>query len=198
MVDFLSGDYWQERYKAHDIAWDMGEVSPPLKAYFDQIENKELKILIPGCGNSYEAEYLVNSNFTNVTVIDIAEGPVQRLNNVLGESGRSKCHVIQADFFAHEGQYDIVIEQTFFCAIDPVLRKQYVDHMYQLLKPGGKIVGVMFKTPFEKAGPPFGGTTAEYSSLFSEKFQILKLAGCYNSHEKRIGNEVFVVFQKPA
>ncbi len=197
MADFLSGDYWQERYKAHDIAWDMGEVSPPLKAYFDQMDDKSLKILIPGCGNSYEAEYLVNNGFNNVTVIDIAEGPVQRLNSVLGETGRTKCQVIQADFFAHEGQYDIVIEQTFFCAIDPNLRKQYVDHMYQLLKPGGKIVGVMFKTPFEKPGPPFGGTAAEYSSLFSEKFHVSKLEGCYNSHEKRIGNEVFVVFQKP-
>ena len=86
MSDFLSADYWEERYKLHDTGWDMGEVSPPLKAYFDQLTNKDVAILIPGCGNSYEAEYLVQQGFTKVTVIDIAEGPVERLNKVLMKS----------------------------------------------------------------------------------------------------------------
>lgn len=31
----------------------------PLKVYFDQLTNKDLKILIPGGGNSHEAEYLL-------------------------------------------------------------------------------------------------------------------------------------------
>ncbi|HRF75165.1 MAG TPA: methyltransferase domain-containing protein [Chitinophagales bacterium] len=196
MSDFLSADYWEERYKLHDTGWDMGEVSPPLKAYFDQLTNKDVAILIPGCGNSYEAEYLVQQGFTNVTVIDIAEGPVERLNAVLGEEGRKCCRVIHADFFKHEGQYDIVVEQTFFCALDPQLRKQYVEHMFTLLKPGGKIAGVMFKTHFEKPGPPFGGTQEEYIALFKDKFFVHTMAGCYNSHEKRLGNEIFVIFKK--
>jgi methyl halide transferase len=196
MSDFLSKDYWQERYELQDTGWDMGEVSPPLKAYFDQLTDKQMAVLIPGCGNSYEAEYLVQQGFTNVTVVDIAEGPVERLNKVLGQEGRKCCKVIHTDFFKHEGQYDLIVEQTFFCALDPQLRKQYVEHMSNILKPGGKIAGVMFKTPFEKPGPPFGGTQEEYVGLFKEKFFIQTMSGCYNSHEKRLGNEIFVIFKK--
>ena len=45
----------------------------------DTIYNKEAKILIPGCGNTYEAEYLLEQGFTNITVIDIAPTLVENL-----------------------------------------------------------------------------------------------------------------------
>jgi hypothetical protein len=49
-------------------------VSPPIKAYIDTLKNKDIAILIPGCGNTYEAAYLLlEQGFTNVTVIDIAQ-----------------------------------------------------------------------------------------------------------------------------
>lgn len=197
MTDFLSESYWQERYDLHDTGWDMGTVSPPLKSYVDQLTDKNFAILIPGCGNSYEAEYLVSQGFTNITVIDIAQGPVDRLNKVLGETGRQFCNVVKADFFTHSGQYDLIIEQTFFCALNPDLRKKYANHMLELLKPGGKIAGVLFKVIFEKPGPPFGGTIAEYKNIFEPGFNILKMEDCYNSHEKRAGNEAFIIMQKP-
>ena len=190
--EFLSKDFWQEKYVTGDMGWDMGMVSPPLKAYFDQLNNKDLKILIPGCGNSYEAEYLAQNGFTDITVIDFAEAPVARLKKALQDYPGVK--IIQQDFFDHEGKYDRVIEQTFFCALDPSLREKYVEKMSELLKPNGILAGVMFKTQFEKDGPPFGGTPDVYKALFSKSFFIKTLEDCYNSHEKRMGNEVFVQF----
>jgi len=62
----LDEAYWDNRYKQYTDAWDLGEVSPPIKDYFDQMQDKTLDILIPGGGNSYEAEYLYNSGFQNV------------------------------------------------------------------------------------------------------------------------------------
>ena len=59
----LSEEFWENKYKTNKIGWDLGEVSPPLKTYFDQLENKGLKILIPGGGNSYEAAYLFKKGF---------------------------------------------------------------------------------------------------------------------------------------
>ena len=50
--------YWSKRYKEERTGWDIGFPSLPLKTYIDQLENKDLKILIPGAGNAYEAEYL--------------------------------------------------------------------------------------------------------------------------------------------
>lgn len=49
--------YWTTRYKEKKTGWDIGYPSTPIKAYADQLTDKQLKILIPGAGNAYEAEY---------------------------------------------------------------------------------------------------------------------------------------------
>ena len=72
MNNFLSADYWNDRYKQNEIGWDIGYPSTPLKTYIDQLTNKDISILIPGGGNSYEAAYLLEKGFTNITVIDLA------------------------------------------------------------------------------------------------------------------------------
>ena len=54
----LNSNYWQTRYLNAETGWDLGKVSPPLQAYIDQLSSQNLKILIPGAGNAYEAEYL--------------------------------------------------------------------------------------------------------------------------------------------
>ena len=51
--------YWNNRYIDKTTQWDLGEVSPPIKAYIDQLTHQNLRILIPGCGNTYEADYLL-------------------------------------------------------------------------------------------------------------------------------------------
>jgi hypothetical protein len=76
----LGEAFWNNRYDTADTGWDLGQVSPPLKAYIDQLENKNLRILIPGCGNTYEAEYLLQQGFEDVTVIDIAPTLVASLS----------------------------------------------------------------------------------------------------------------------
>lgn len=99
-------------------------MSPPIKNYIDTIENKEAKILIPGCGNTYEAEYLLQQGFTNITVIDIAPTLVENLKEKF--AGNKNIKVILGDFFEHKGNYDYIIEQTFFCALPPTMRQKYV------------------------------------------------------------------------
>ncbi len=66
----LNASYWDNRYVEQTHRWDLGHVSPPLKEYMNSLNNKTLKILIPGAGNAYEAEYLHQLGFTNVYVID--------------------------------------------------------------------------------------------------------------------------------
>jgi 16S rRNA A1518/A1519 N6-dimethyltransferase RsmA/KsgA/DIM1 with predicted DNA glycosylase/AP lyase activity len=52
--------------------------------------------LIPGCGNTYEAEYLLQEGFTNITVIDIAPTLVESLKQKFADN--SSIKIIQADF----------------------------------------------------------------------------------------------------
>ena len=65
-------DYWNILYDKEDIGWDIGFPSPAIKEYVDQLDTKELPVLIPGCGNAYEAEYLLAKGFNDITLIDIA------------------------------------------------------------------------------------------------------------------------------
>jgi SAM-dependent methyltransferase len=197
---FVAGDtelgetYWNNRYNAGTTGWDLGEVSPPLKAYIDQLSNKDLRILIPGCGNTYEAEYLLQQGFTNITLIDIAPTLVEQLKNKFISNPHIK--IISGNFFNHSGSYDLILEQTFFCAIHPSLREAYVVKMNDLLATNGKLAGVLFNTDFEKEGPPFGGIQFEYEKLFENSFNCITFATCYNSFFKRQGTELFVILQK--
>jgi len=62
--------YWENKYHENATGWDIGYASAPLTDYFNQLRNKELKILIAGGGNCYEAEYLFEHGFKNIFVIE--------------------------------------------------------------------------------------------------------------------------------
>ncbi|MBK5214317.1 MAG: methyltransferase [Flavobacteriaceae bacterium] len=186
--------FWNDRYIAGEMGWDIGYVSTPLKEYIDQLSDKNLKILIPGGGNSYEAEYFVKNGFSNVFVVDISSIPLKNIAKRVPSF--PKKNLLHSDFFELNDTFDLILEQTFFCALEPSLRKEYVSKMYQLLKPEGKLVGLLFNIPLNDDKPPFGGNKAEYKSLFSEKFRIVKMETAYNSILPRSGNELFVNFVK--
>ncbi len=188
----LNDDYWSSRYDQNQTGWDIGAASGPLTHYIEQLSRKDLRILIPGCGNAYEADYLLKKGFTNVTLIDISKTLVEALQLKFKDT---PIHIVHGDFFEHSGQYDLILEQTFFCAIDPALRKDYVTKMETLLAPGGKVAGVLFNRDFP-GGPPFGGHIPEYRDYFQEKFEIKTLEPCFNSIAPRKNAEAFVILEK--
>lgn len=193
----LTADFWNNRYRQNETGWDAGTITTPLKTYLSQVSNKSAAILIPGCGNAHEAEWLMENGFTNVTLVDISEEAVKRLKERFKFcEAKGHIHIIHQDFFSFEGAFDLIIEQTFFCALDRELRTDYLRKMHSLLRPDGKLVGVLFASEFEKDGPPFGGTKQEYEKLFKPFFQKLKLEPCYNSIAPRAGNELFLIAQK--
>ena len=190
---FLSAAYWQERYRTIDTGWDLGAVSPPLKAFIDQLEDKGLRILIPGAGSAYEAEYLFRQGFSNVHVIDLAPEPLVSFKNRCPEYPETHLHV--GDFFSFEGEFDLILEQTLFCAIDPSLREDYARKSAALLSDGGQLCGLLFNRSFE-VGPPFGGKKEEYEVLFAPYFSAVRMEECTNSISARAGTELFVQLTK--
>jgi SAM-dependent methyltransferase len=184
--------FWNARYETGETGWDIGFVSTPLKNYFDTLTQKDQRILIPGCGNAYEAQYLLDQGFSNITLIDIAPLVVERLKKKF--EGQAGIKIICGDFFSHSESYDLIIEQTFFCALPPVLRPNYVKHMHTLLNPTkGKLAGLLFDKIFDKEGPPFGGTKLEYVDLFKILFTFVTLNRAMDSIAARAGTELFFV-----
>ncbi|MFM7015012.1 MAG: methyltransferase domain-containing protein [Bacteroidota bacterium] len=187
----LNSSYWQGRYEAKETGWDVGSISTPIKEYIDQLTDKSITILIPGCGNAHEAAYLWKKGFTNIYLLDYVAEPLDNFKKSYPDFPTD--HLLNQDFFELKGKFDLIIEQTFFCALDRNLRPDYVAKMHSLLKDNGRLVGLLFSCEFEKAGPPFGGSTAEYSNLFAEYFDLKSLAPCYNSIPPRMGNELFLI-----
>lgn len=99
------------------------------------------------------------------------------------------------DFFEHQSVYDLIFEQTFFCALPPTFRMQYVSKMHQLLEADGMLVGLLFNRIFEQ-GPPFGGNRNEYIALFSPMFELIQIEVCQNSILPRAQNELWFEFRK--
>jgi SAM-dependent methyltransferase len=192
-MSFLSSDYWTNRYEVGQIGWDLKNVSPPLKEYIDQLQDKDLRILIPGAGYGHEVIYLYQKGFKHVHYLDFSPAPSKYFKKMLPDFPDSQLFC--EDFFKHAGEYDLIFEQTMFCAFDPELRDDYVKKVNELLVNGGKLVGLLFNRDFD-SGPPFGGTKEEYVRRFESYFSICKMDACYNSVDARLGTELFIHLKK--
>ena len=188
-------EFWEELWHEGRTKWDIGYAARPITEYADQLKDKSIKILIPGAGNAYEAEYLHKNGFENVYVLDIASKPLEnfkkRVTDFPGE------HLLNQNFFELTEKYDLIIEQTFFIALDPKLRTKYAEKINDLLKPGGKLIGLfIIDTEASNDGPPFIDTKEEYIRHFEGIFYVKVYETAYNSIKPRAGREMFINFVK--
>ncbi|WP_299129343.1 methyltransferase domain-containing protein [uncultured Winogradskyella sp.] len=190
----LNKSYWENRYKTSETRWNIGEPSTPIKTYIDQLNNKSLKILIPGAGNGYEAEYLWKNGFKNTFILDIASTPLNNFKKRVPEFPERQ--ILHCDFFKVNIKFDLILEQTFFCALPPSLRPSYVDKTHSLLKEKGKLAGLLFNFKLTENGPPFGGSKKAYLNYFDSNFNIKVLEPSINSIKSRQGKELFFIFEK--
>ena len=150
---------WQRHYDENDLGWDLGQVAPPFVKLWEEGKLPLGKVLVPGCGRGHEVQFFAENGFA-VTAIDFSAGAVTYLKNALKERNL-EGRVLHQDFFSlddtHDGVYDLVIEQTFFCAISPRQRQDYVLNVSRMLKPGGMLVGLFYHTD-KQGGPPYNTT----------------------------------------
>ncbi len=189
-------EYWDKFFEKNHLGWDIGYVSTPLKEYFDQLEDKSIKILVPGAGRGWEVEYLYKSGFRNVVYHDFSSLAHEAFLKRVPDFPRDQ--MLQEDFFSLRGSFDLVVEQAFFSALPKNRRKDYARQMHNLLKPGGKLMGLLFTHEFSHDVPPFGGSLAEYKSLFFTLFTVRTFEVAYNSIHPRKEREFFIILEKTA
>ena len=185
-----SREDWQGHYESDDLGWDLGQVAPPFVKLWEEEKLPVGKALVPGCGRGHEVIFLAENGF-EVTAIDFSKGAVTYLERALKERSLSG-RVLHQDFFgldnSHDGIYDLVLEQTFFCAIAPRQRQDYVRNVTRILKPGGMLVGLFYHTDKE-GGPPYNTTRADITVNFAKNFEILELHKTTLSAEQRKDKE---------
>jgi len=186
--------YWEDRWLNQQTGWDIGYASTPITEYFDRFGDKTARILIPGCGNAWEGEYLHKKGFTNVFLIDLSPTALNAFSKRNPDFPTE--NLIVGDFFEHDASYDFIIEQTFFCALAPTMRADYVGKVHDLLEADGRLVGLLFNIDFGNPHPPFGGDKTEYEGLFCRHFDLEILEESRNSIKPRLGSELFINFKK--
>ena len=189
---------WQRHYEEKDLGWDLGQVAPPFVKLWQEEKLPLGKVLVPGCGRGHEVVFLAENGF-DVTAIDFSSGAVTYLKNAL-KKRNLEGRILHQDFFSldesHEGVYDLVLEQTFFCAISPKQRRDYVLNVSRILKPGGILVGLFYHTD-EQGGPPYNTTREDIEMHFSKKFEIQELDKTSLSTEQRKDKEWLGILKKP-
>lgn len=188
VIMVFDSNYWNNKYINNEHRWDIGYASPAITNYFDNINDKSVKILIPGCGSGYEGEYLIKQGFKNVFLLDIS---IEAKKRFLERCPNFDNFYIE-DFFSFKGEFDYIVEQTFFCALDPNLREDYAIKMKSLLNYNGKLIGLIFNDKLNKEQPPFGGSRDEYEGVFSPIFNNVNISICKKSIKERMGREFFI------
>ncbi len=192
-------EFWNEKYLIQDTGWDL---KGPTPAFNDWIQTQvtPLRICVLGCGNGYDAVNFARFGH-DVYGVDFAENAIKRMMDLAKTKGVQVKPVL-ADIFRLPEKYNdffhVVIEYTCYCAIDPQRRREYLDVVHRILKPGGKLVGLLFpiNKPESEWGPPFRVDRETTVRFFEEKFTCLRNEFPDNSIKPRKGNEVFVEFVK--
>lgn len=126
------------------------------------------RIMIPGCGNGYEAITLAEKGF-DVVCIDIAATPIANLRKALDERGLT-AELIESDFFSLDFSsqaFDSIYEQTCLCALPASEWMNFERWMHHSLKTDGKLYTHFMQTG-EEGGPPFHCDMGEMKQLFND------------------------------
>lgn len=193
--------FWIERYtawtdKGEKPGFQLDEAVITLQQVLPQIKIPKSRIAVLGCGAGEDANYFAQQGHI-VTGFDFSK-------NALDIARKKFSYVknltfVEADLFnlsrEHFGQYDMVFEHTFFCAIEPAKRQEIIHLYRKLLAPNGHLLGIfMMGEPF--SGPPFSSTEWEMRERLKTDFEFLYWTRWKTSIPDRLGRELVVYARK--
>ncbi|RKF61045.1 putative thiol methyltransferase 2 [Erysiphe neolycopersici] len=185
---------WDELWKQGFCPWDKGSPNPALidllteqKGLLPQPQkSNRLKALVPGCGKGYDV-YLLAAHGYDTFGLEISETALTEARNLeknvkhtelsqMTDSVKDKGNIewVAGDFFdikslenaGNNGQFDLIYDYTFLCALHPSMRSTWSKRMTELLAPNGRLVCIEFPTykPHSTGGPPWGLSSEVYEA----------------------------------
>jgi SAM-dependent methyltransferase len=197
MPEFNSRDpntpqFWDERFEQAFTPWDLGGVPQALRDFVGR-DSARRTVLIPGCGNGYELQFLSDAGW-DATAIDFSPAAVSRARALVGPWA---ARVVEADFFSWQPEQPLglIYERAFLCALLPAMRPQIAARYAALLPPGALLAGFFFFGSTPK-GPPFGITRAELEELLTPHFALVEEGDVVDSLPVFAGQERWMVWER--
>ena len=185
-------DFWDTRFRGGVTPWDAGGAPPQLERYLHQ--HPPGRVLIPGCGTGYEAAAFAERGH-DVLAIDFSDAAIEAAQRHLGARAGL---VRKADFFAlDEGQFDVVYERAFLCALPRARWPDWARRLGELVRPGGELAG-FFYLDENPRGPPFGTSKEGLSGLLGPGFDLVvdQVVPAAESIPVFKGKEIWQVWQR--
>tara|TARA_B100000029_G_C17464751_1_gene919829 strand:+ start:404 stop:1024 length:621 start_codon:yes stop_codon:yes gene_type:complete len=190
-------EFWDSKYNNNEDQWDIGGPTPIIVNWFKRIKSRK-KIIVPGCGNGHDALYLAKMGH-DVYAVDFSIKAINSLK-CTAKKNNLKITALHKDFFCLEeyyGYFDILVEYTFFCAILPEQRNQYILESYNLLNKKGKFFGILLPiNKKEKEGPPFSINLNDTIKAFKKKYKLIECSKSEYSIKPRKDKEIFILMSK--
>ena len=163
-------DFWEQRYRDGVTPWDAGGVPRALQDFVaarNAEQSHAPRVLLPGCGNAWEARHLCELGW-DVLALDFSAAALAGAAPVMG---RWRDRLLLADFFTFAAgtPFDLIYERAFLCALPRRLWPDYAARCAGLLRPGGLLAG-LFYFGSEPKGPPFMIEPAALEALLAPHF----------------------------
>lgn len=169
-ADSTRPEFWDQRYTLGKTPWDQHGVPVALHEFLARTP-ADGRALVPGCGSGYEIKALHAAGWP-VIGLDFSAAAVEQAQRELGPL---RDLVRQGDFFAAApdlGDFSLVYERTFLCALPPELHGPYARRMAELIRPGGVLCGLFFHGP-EDEPPPYPLSATESLALLGPAFDLI-------------------------
>lgn len=199
--------YWSDRYLTGTAQWDLGAETAVFRACIEQgilpvqanTANRTPQVWLPGCGYGHDAILFAQAGY-HVTASDFAPEPLAYLKDMAWHK-HCDITIVHEDIFhvlpKYRGMFDMVVEYTCFCAIDPMRRAEYVRILSESVKHGGAVVALLFPTDNSVPAPPYPVDIESTLLLFAEYDLFCSYRALpETSHPRRKGREELVMFVK--
>jgi len=166
---------WKELYRYEDVEtmpWYYPGLDPDFELSLDELDITTGTVLDLGTGPATQAIALALRGFL-VTATDIAEAAIRKARIRAEESG------VNIDFRQDDildstigKTFDIVLDRGVFHVLPPGRRRDYLDVISHLVKPGGYLFLKCFSEKETREGGPYRFSPEEIENLFEDRFDI--------------------------
>jgi len=210
-----AGTNWEKLWSDGQTPWDLKGPHPLLKRWADEGRVPTGRCLVPGCGRGYDVALLASLPGRFAVGLDLAPTGVAAAAEYVRSTGapESSYRIEAADFFqwapalADADRFAFVYDYTFFCAIQPSLRRTWGEAMAKAVQPGGLLLCLQF--PFRAprpdrvdgdyaTGPPFLVKTEFYDDVLRDAFDLVESGDvpAELSPPTRAGNERYALYRR--
>ena len=155
---------------AGQAPWDIGK---PQKPFIDVADRIGGAVLDAGCGTGDTALFLA-SRGCRVTGIDFLEEPIRRARRKAAERGLSATFLVKDAMTLKDWseRFDNVIDSGLFHVLSDGDRRQYVEGLATVLKPGGRLFLLCFSDEEPGTQGPRRVSQKELHDAFAEGWSI--------------------------